>query len=150
MSRIAPLTDEERPAFIAAVRAQVGKRFRHRARSDAMVDCIGVGIVALRALGREVDDRKRYGRNPVDDGLLAACEAHLGPPVPKASMRAGDIAVFAWWDDVRDRRANHVGVLFDHPVGGLAVVHALKQDDRVIEHRLDEKTAARIVAVFRP
>lgn len=141
---IAPLTDAERVRFIACARSMVGWRFRHRGRSVRGVDCIGLVVLALSCVGRYVDDRDDYGRNPANDGLREALEAHFGPPV--ADMRAGDVALFEWGKD----EPNHVGVLFDHPNGGLAIVHALAQAKRLIEHGLDDKSEARIAAVFRP
>lgn len=138
--------DEQRCRFIAAARALVGRPFRHRGRFDdgRGGDCIGVVVVAERTIGHFVADRRDYGRNPVKDGLREELTAHFGPPV--RDMQAGDVALFAWGNDA----PNHVGILFDHPNGGLAVVHALAQNKRVIEHGLDAATRARIVAVFRP
>jgi cell wall-associated NlpC family hydrolase len=147
MSQITPLTLAERGRFIASARNMVGTPFGHRGRSARKVDCVGLVALALASVGRYVADRRSYGRNPENDGLREVCEAHFGPPV--ADMRAGDVALFAW-DAGCNRTPNHVGILFDHPNGGLAVVHALKQNERVIEHGLDDATRALIVAVYRP
>ena len=136
------LTEQERALFIAQARSMVGRRFGHRQRGER-VDCIGLVVLALRAVGWHAHDRDDYGRNPVRDGLREACVDHFGQPV--RDMRAGDVALFAWGNP----QPNHVGILFDHPAGGLAVVHALAQRRRVIEHRLDEATAGRIIEVFR-
>lgn len=141
------MTDDERRRFIQAARATVGAEFGHRQRGPKF-DCIGIVVHALAAVGREAADRSDYSRNPVRDGLREACEAHFGPPV--SDMQAGDVALFAWWSDTSNRTPNHVGVLFDHPNGGLAVVHALRQNKRVIEHGLDDDTRKRIVAAYRP
>jgi cell wall-associated NlpC family hydrolase len=146
---IAPLTHDERMRFIAAARGLVGTPFRHRGRSLRGIDCVGLVALALHAVEREVTDRRSYGRNPANDGLREVCEAHFGPPITDAPQ-AGDVPLFAWWDDVRNRTPNHVGILFDHPNGGLAVVHALAQNKRVIEHGLDDDARKRIVAVYRP
>lgn len=139
--------DEQRCRFIAAARALVGRPFRHRGRFEngRGGDCIGVVVVAERAIGHAVEDRTNYGKNPVNDGLREALTAHFGPAIT-GEPQAGDVVLFAWGNDA----PNHVGILFDHPNGGLAVVHALAQHKRVIEHRLDAATRARIVAVFRP
>ena len=145
------LADEQRHRFVAAARALVGRDFRHRGRfrDGGGGDCVGVVVVAERAIGHEVTDRRRYGRNPANDGLREACESHFGPAV-QGAPQAGDVALFAWWSDACHRTPNHVGILFDHPNGGLAVVHALAQHKRVIEHSLDADTRKRIVAVYRP
>ena len=142
------LTDAQRVGFVASARSMVGVPFRHRGRSLRGVDCVGLVALALASQGVSVEDRRSYGRNPERDGLREVCEAHFGLPV--SGMQAGDVALFAWWHDQRTRTPNHVGILFDHPNGGLAVVHALAQNKRVIAHRLDDFTRARIVAVYRP
>ena len=148
MRLVTPLTDAERVGFIASARNLVGVPFRHRGRSRRGIDCVGEVALALSAVGRTAEDRRSYGRNPANDGLREVCEAHFGAPV--RDMQAGDVPLFAWWDDTRNRDPNHVGILFDHPNGGLALVHALAQNKRVIAHRLDDFALARIVAVYRP
>jgi cell wall-associated NlpC family hydrolase len=148
MKLIRPLTDAERVGFVASARKLAGVPFRHRGRSLRGVDCVGLVALALASVGRTVEDRRSYGRNPERDGLREVCESHFGTPV--ADMQAGDVPLFAWWDDTRNRTPNHVGILFDHPNGGLALVHALAQNKRVIAHRLDDFALARIVAVYHP
>jgi cell wall-associated NlpC family hydrolase len=138
----APVSDAER--FVSACRACVGVRFRHTGRSERGMDCLGLVATGLRAIGRDVDDRTDYSRTPQGNALRRALEAHFGPPV--TDPRAGDIALFRWGGS----EENHVGVLFDHPQGGLAVVHALMQSRRVIEHRLEPHHLAMIAGVFRP
>jgi len=145
MTQITPLTLAERGRFVASARNMVGTPFGHRGRSARKVDCVGLVALALASVGRTVADRRSYGRNPVQDGLREVCEAHFGLPITDAPQ-AGDVALFAWGNTA----PNHVGILFDHPNGGLAVVHALAQNRRVIEHGLDAKTRQQIVAVYRP
>lgn len=146
--RIIPrLTAAKRVGFIAAARDLVGVPFRHRGRSLRGVDCVGVVALALATQGRTVQDRAHYGRNPANDGLREVCQAHFGNPV--AELQAGDVALMAWHDDERNREPNHVGVLFDHPNGGLAMVHALSQNQRVIAHRLEAVHYARILEGYR-
>jgi cell wall-associated NlpC family hydrolase len=146
--RIIPrLTDAERAGFIAAARDLVGVPFRHRGRSLRGVDCVGAVALALASQGRVVQDRAHYGRNPANDGLREVCRAHFGKPIK--TLRAGDVALMAWHDDTRNREPNHVGVLFDHPNGGLAMVHALSQNKRVIAHRLGAVHFARILEGYR-
>lgn len=148
MRIVAPLTDAERAGFIAAARDLVGVPFRHRGRSLRGVDCVGVVALALSSQGRVVADRAHYGRNPANDGLREVCREHFGDPI--AELRAGDVALIAHHADPRCREPNHVGVLFDHPNGGLAMVHALAQNKRVIAHRLEATHYAQILEGYRP
>lgn len=148
MRIVAPLTDAERVRFIAAARSMRDTKFRHRGRSIRGVDCIGLIALGLAAVGRTIDDRKRYGRHPERDGLLGVCETHLGDPVD--DMRAGDVVAMSWREEEGTPLTNHVGILFDYPTGGLAIVHALKAKERVVEHRLSDEWVALIDAVYRP
>lgn len=142
------LTDAERVRFIAAARKMVGTKFRHRGRTERGLDCVGLIGLSLDAVGRRFVDRPHYGRNPENDGLMDVCREHFGEPVE--DMRSGDVVLFAWWDQITNRTPNHVGIIFDYPTGGPAMVHALKQNERVIDHRMDDFSLQRVVAVFRP
>jgi cell wall-associated NlpC family hydrolase len=148
MRLVEPLTDAERVLFIAAARAMRDTKFRHRGRSTRGVDCVGLVAMALAAVGRTVEDRKQYSRNPERDGLLLVCSDHFGDPVD--DMRAGDVVAMSWQEEDGSPLTNHVGILFDYPTGGLAIVHALKRKERVVEHRLSDEWVALIDAVYRP
>lgn len=140
---ITPLTAVESAQFIASARSMLGMPFRHRGRSLRGVDCIGLVVLALQSVGRAITDRDDYSRNPANDGLRAALVAHFGPPVD--DLRAGDVLLLCWGKD----EENHVGIVFAHPCGGFAIVHALAQARRVIEHGFDADDP-RIAGVFRP
>jgi cell wall-associated NlpC family hydrolase len=148
MRIVKPLTDAERVRFIAAARHMVGTKFGHRGRSVRKVDCIGLVAMALSMVGRAINDRNHYGRNPVRDGLLDVCREHFGDPVP--DMNAGDVVAMSWREEAGKPLVNHVGIIFDYPLGDFAMVHAFKEKESVIAHRIDETWAARIDAVFRP
>lgn len=137
-----------REDFIAAARKRVGTRFRHAARGPHGLDCIGLVVVCLRECGMEPRDRLDYGSAPDGHSLRDALNAHFGAPV--SDWQAGDIALFRWGREPERTPENHVGILFDHPNGGLAVVHSLLQNRRVIEHTLAPQYVARIADVWRP
>jgi cell wall-associated NlpC family hydrolase len=149
MRAIGPLlTAEESAAFIAALRTQVKRRtrFRHQGRNPTIgLDCAGLPLWAMQAIGRPVTDIVGYGREPYRDGLEGALIANLGARVPKESMRAGDVVMMRFAGDPR-----HVGILTDYPDGGLALIHTHDTLKMVREHRLDQKRRDSIVAVWRP
>jgi cell wall-associated NlpC family hydrolase len=141
-----PLTPEESAAFVAHARSFLGVRFRHQGRNPEIgLDCAGLALVSMQAIGRPVSDLEGYGREPYRNGLEGALTANLGPRVAKESMRAGDVVMMRFNGDPR-----HVGILADYPDGGLMLIHTHDTLKRVREHRLDEKRAASIVAVWRP
>lgn len=149
MSRlVAPLDDAERAAFVAEARTYLRVPFRHTGRSRRGVDCVGLVAVALAAVGREVADRRDYGRAPVRDGLRQVLVDHFGEPV--ADAQPGDIALMRWHREGETDLFNHVGILTDYPLGGLALLHALSANRQVVEHRMADPWPRRIVERFRP
>src|SRR5690606_30433438 len=93
MRAIAPLTAEEIPALVTAARGFLGVRWRHQGRSMRGVDCAGLVVCALRAVGREPVDMAGYGREPYLSGLETTLRENFGDPQPAESMRVGDIAL---------------------------------------------------------
>lgn len=140
---IAPLTADERRAFIDAARARVGTPFRHRGRTATGLDCIGLLVVALHAAGRVPVDRRTYGRAPDRDKLRETVREHFGPPV--ADMQPGDIVLMRWSD-----RPQHVALVGDYAHGGLSLIHADSSFGAVTEHNLAAPWVARIVETYRP
>jgi cell wall-associated NlpC family hydrolase len=151
MSRIIPaLSAAERTAFIAAARSFLDTPFKHRGRTEGGVDCLGLVVLSMRAIGHEMADKKVYGRDPVNDGIAAAARAHFGEPVWTRGqsldcLRAGDVLLMQW-----HQQPNHVAIVTDYPFGGLAVIHSLKQNERVVEHRLSSPWPRRILEGFSP
>lgn len=143
-----PLTAEESAALIACARQCVRDRvrFRHTGRDPKTgLDCSGLLAWGLRAIGRHVDDRTDYGRDPHKDGLARAMEANLGPPVADA-MRSGDVVLM----DI-EGAPRHVGLLADYPEPGeLMLIHAYGPSRRVVEHILNDDWRGRVIAVYRP
>lgn len=144
-----PLTPAERDAFIAAARACVGVKFRHMGRHAGVgLDCSGLLVWAMRQVPRPVQDTPAYGRDPHMDGLRNAVEANLGPAVPEPPQ-AGDVVLMAFSDEPR-----HIGLIGDHPQGGLLIIHAWVRAKKVVEHRFDDawlkQVSGKVMAVFRP
>lgn len=142
---VAPLTDAERIAFVAAARAMLGVRWKHQGRTKNGVDCAGLVIFALRAIGREPVDVVGYGRRPYRNALDAAISANFGDPLPPdTALRAGDALLF------RDSHAapNHVGIAGDGPHGP-TVIHAYAPNREVVEMTIDADWRNKIVGVYR-
>ena len=143
-----PLTEAERMAWIAAARAMLGLRWRHQGRDPQRgVDCAGLLVCAMRAIGRPVADVSAYGREPYRNTLERIMREGFGDPVPLDGMRVGDAVML----NFRNGDPSHVGILADYPYGGLSLIHAYARGVRkVIEHRLDEEWAGYIFEVYRP
>lgn len=139
------LTVKEREAFIAAARGYLGTRFRHQGRSKRGVDCAGLIVVSLEAIGRQYSDVPAYSREPRKQGLRAALVANLGQPVDIAKMRSGDVALMAFRGE-----PSHVGIVTDYPAGGFALLHTFAQMRKVVEHRMDGQWLGYITEVWRP
>lgn len=142
-----PLTPAETAAFIAEARAYVaeGVRFRHQGRSRRGVDCAGLLLASMAAIGRPIADLPAYGREPLGDGLRAMLVANLGEPVPKAGMRPGDVVLMKFRGE-----PSHVGLIGDYAHGGCSLIHAYAMMKKVVEHRIDEEWSGYITEVFQP
>lgn len=129
--------------FVAEARKLKGTRWRHRGRKPWAVDCIGLVALAGSAAGLLAADEEGYGREPWEDRLRIGCRARWGEPVQ--DPQPGDIALFRWGAG----EPSHMGILGDHPDGGLTLIHA-HNIQGVVEGRLAGKMAAQLVEVFRP
>ena len=146
MRAIGPaFTDAERLAFIAEARSYIGVKFRHQGRSRLGVDCAGLVACCLSAIGRPFQDRKAYGREPLQQQLRAMVAINFGEPVPLVDARPCDIALMRFRGE-----PSHVAILADYVYGGLSVVHSFAQVRKVVEHRLDSEWRGYITEVFRP
>lgn len=64
-------------------------------------------------------------------------------------MRPGDVLLMRWHRTGGADLFNHVALVTDYPLGGLAIIHALAQAGTVVEHRYAEPWVRRTVEVFR-
>jgi cell wall-associated NlpC family hydrolase len=137
----------DREAFIAEARQYVAEkvRFRHQGRSRRGVDCAGLVSVCLQASGRAVVDCAAYGRQPINQGLRGYLVRNFGDPVPKEEMRPGDVPLMRFRGE-----PSHVGIVANHPHGGLSLIHSYAQVKKCVEHRIDSEWLGYIVEVFRP
>lgn len=145
MRAIAPLTDAERAAVIEVARACKGVRWRHQGRNLRGLDCAGLLVYALKAIGREPVDSIGYPRHPYRNMLEKTVQRNFGEPLPTStSLQPGDVVVMQCCKD----GLNHVGIIAEHD-GYLTMIHAHAPDRKVIETRLDDVWRGKIVEVYR-
>lgn len=135
-----------RDEFVKAARSLIGARWRHRGRSMNAVDCIGTIELPARIVGLSYPQYStRYGREPWDDQLRKYLINWCGAALPVSEAKPGDIALVRWGKS----DPSHVGVIADHPDGGLSLIHA-HQLHGVIEQALRGNVLSVIVEVYRP
>lgn len=124
---------------VEIARSYLGTKWVHQGRARHGMDCVGLLVLAFG-----LSDVADYGRDPHDNRLEGRLRAQFGPPVPKETMRPGDVVAMAF-----PRVVRHVGIVGDHP-DGLSLIHADSMLKRVTEHRLDGPWLKRIRFVYRP
>lgn len=82
---IAPLTDDERGAFIQAARSYLGTPWRHQGRSRRGIDCGGLVALAMRDIGHPGQDIAGYGRVAYHGSLEACLRDNFGEPLTPAT-----------------------------------------------------------------
>lgn len=133
-------------ALADAARVHLGVEFHHQGRLTPQrpgIDCVGLVKLAYAAWGVQLQDVRFYAREPKPGAFRQAVAAALGPPVG-GLPQAGDVIMV--------RTANqphHLAIVFDHPQGGLAIIHASGEEGRVVEQRLSPKLIQRITGVYR-
>lgn len=136
--------------MVAAARDLIGTPFRHCGRG-AKVDCIGLVVVALKAVDREVQDARAYGRSPEPEGkrLREVLCAHFGNPLK--TLKPGAVVTMHWHG-----QPNHVGIVAETPYRDhegnrcLSVIHADSNAGRVVEHRLSRPWDRRVIEGWLP
>lgn len=131
-------------------RELIGVPWHHQGRDPVLgLDCIGLGVVYLRAKGYVIIDRSDYGHDP-DGALYAEIVRVLGQPIASGANAGQHIAPgdFVLMEFTR-HRPRHVGLIGDHPHGP-TIIHADNKERRVVEHRADDKWKRRITDVWRP
>lgn len=140
------MTGPER--VVAEARKMVGVRWRHQGRKPWAVDCAGLVVLSFAAAGwpRAEASPAKYGRDPWDDMLRRTLEGHFGKPLPAgAEWRAGDVPLFRWGKG----EPSHVGIIADHPHGGLSIIHASNLRN-VCESALSGRLLSCVEEVYRP
>ncbi|MER2519727.1 MAG: NlpC/P60 family protein [Bdellovibrionales bacterium] len=127
-------------AMIAAARACLGTPFHHQGRLPGQgLDCVGLIVVAARAAGLEVEDRRDYARRPDGASLVAALQAHGAALVVGRGIAAGDILVFRY-----DGQPQHVALATEAD----AMIHSFAPAGRVVETSLGAYWRRRLTGVY--
>ncbi|MFM9889621.1 MAG: C40 family peptidase [Rickettsiales bacterium] len=137
--------------IVVQARGWLNTPFHHQARLKAVgCDCLGLVVGVVDELGLKDSagtllasyDEVTYSREP-DGAYLMQKLVGLLEEIPIAEKRAGDLGLF----NVRDN-PQHVAIFTDYE-GTLGMIHCYAQARRVVEHRLDDDWASRLVKVFR-
>lgn len=127
--------------IIATARSWLDTPFHHQGRLRGVgVDCIGLIVGVAAELGIATPDQTGYARTPSGGLLRHALDAALTAAPDLAPAR---IVLMRW-----ESEDMHVGLLAEHPAGGLSLIHAYAQARRVVEHYLDDIWADRITAIY--
>jgi cell wall-associated NlpC family hydrolase len=130
--------------FVREARGLIGVKWRHRGRKPWAVDCIGLIALAAERSHVPFEDERGYGREPWDDQIRKGCRKRWGMPIERRDARAADIAVVRWYK----AEPSHLGIIADHPDGGLSIIHA-HLIHGVIEQGIDDNMLECIVEVYR-
>lgn len=140
-----PMKIKSRQDLVKQARTYIDVPFKHRGRSKRVgVDCAGLLVCSLRDLGYTAFDKRVYGREPAKDGLRQTVEANMGAPIDKHNLIPGDVVLCRFKGE-----PHHVGLLGDHPVAGLSLIHSYGDVGKVVEHVLDSKWRDLIVDAYR-
>ncbi|MDE1901659.1 MAG: C40 family peptidase [Alphaproteobacteria bacterium] len=129
--------DTER--MTAAARACLNTPFHHQGRAPgAGLDCIGLVVIALRAAGKDVQDRNDYGRRPDGFSLVEALHAHGAEAV--GAIMAGDILLFRY-----DGQPQHVALA----TSADTMIHAFAPAGKVVETSIGIYWQHRLTGIYR-
>lgn len=129
-----------RSDIVAAARSFLGVPFQHQGRlKTAGIDCIGLIAGVGDVLGIPFDDVQGYPASPDGKTLVKLFDGTL-KPLPDLEYHVGDTLVF--WITHR-RFPMHAGIVTDR-----GIIHTHAGVGRVVEHRLDERWAKRIVKAY--
>lgn len=132
-----------REQVVTAARGWIGTPFHHQGRAKGVgVDCAGVLVEVARELGIGDVDIQGYGHRPDSRELERLCHQHM-TFVPLLQSAPGDVLLIEV-----DGMPQHIA-FFTRLNGEAAMLHSYAPARKVVEHRIDETWAQRIVAAFR-
>ncbi len=123
----------------------LGVPFKHRGRTKNGMDCVGLLIRSAMDCGYYDYEEFPYGREPRGSVLEGVLYRHFGEPEMR-QPKVNDVLLMK----LRFAAApSHVGIVTEHPEGGLGIIHAYGEIGRVVLQRLSEDKIKRIVGVYR-
>lgn len=123
---------------VAAARAAIGTPFHHQGREVGVgLDCIGLVIIALRAVGLSVHDRTDYLPRPDGNSLQQALLDHGCNAVPE--IVAGSILLFRY-----DNQPQHVALA----TSAHSMIHAFAPACAVVETEIGDYWRRRLVGIY--
>lgn len=131
-----------RDAIVAAARSYIGCRYHHQGRNRAGIDCAGLVVAVARDVGLSAADMSGYARIP--DGK--ALKAHLdgqAKQVPISQRQPGDILLMKFERGL----PQHLAIVTDY--GMIHAYAGTRKTGEVVEHRIDDMWATRILAVYQ-
>lgn len=127
-----------RSEVVAEARTWLETPYRHQGRLKGVaVDCAGLVLGVVRALGMECRDVEGYAKRP--DGTLKDIVYSQTLPVEPGCEAAGDVVVFHW-----DNDPVHLAILTSKD----SIIHAFAINREVCEHGINERWR-RQIAAFR-
>lgn len=138
-----------RAEIIASARSLKGTPYLHQGRvpgEKGGIDCVGEPVWVSWDCGIKPRTWNITGYRRLPDGhtLMRHLHEHMGGEISQAEMQPGDLVVVSY-----GRYPHHVGIVVDHPLGGLGLVHASSQIGRVVETQLSFTPDMKFVAAFR-
>ena len=140
---------------VSEARTWIKTRWRHQGRRKRIngpggylgaVDCVGLVVGVVKALGLPIsyEDRTDYPPNPDGLRLRETLESFLTEA--RGELRPGYVVLFR---KQGDSIPTHVGIVGDYPGGpSLSLIHAYLETKAVVEHRFDSDWLSLLVCSY--
>ena len=124
-----------RQDIINAARNYLGVRYKHQGRTRFGLDCLGLVVRVAHDLSLSNEDSTDYGSVPDGKRLMREMDARLDITM---NAKPGDVLLMRF-----DKNPQHLAIMTDK-----GIIHSYAQVRGVVEHRLDDEWAKRIVRSY--
>jgi cell wall-associated NlpC family hydrolase len=124
-----------RQEIINAARNYLGVRYKHQGRTRFGLDCLGLVVRVAHDLSLSNEDSTDYGSVPDGKRLMREMDARLDITM---NAKPGDVLLMRF-----DKNPQHLAIMTDK-----GIIHSYAQVRGVVEHRLDDEWAKRIVRSY--